>query len=78
VHVHGHGEELLERRNRLEQEDDDSATLDRFHRASQQVWRERLEVLQHAHAVGAAQDFVSFLIVAVPGKIFNVYITYIT
>ena len=66
VDVHGHGEQLPERRDRLEQQDDDAAAFDRLHRPRQQVGGQGFEVLQHAHAVSVAKNLVRLLIVAVP------------
>jgi hypothetical protein len=65
VHVHGERVELLERRHRLEQQHDDAAALDRLDGAREQVGRQRLKVLQHAHAVGLAHDGVRLFVVAV-------------
>ena len=67
VHVHGHGEELLQGGNRLEQQNDDPATLDSFHRPGQQVRGQGFEVLENAHPVSASKDLVRLLVVAVPG-----------
>ncbi|RNA28999.1 hypothetical protein BpHYR1_052339 [Brachionus plicatilis] len=65
VHVHAHGVELFERGERAEQDEDEAAALNCFDGARQQVGGERLEVLQHQHAVCVAEDFVRLVVVAV-------------
>eukprot|EP00955_Chlamydomonas_euryale_P067534 359867-Chlamydomonas_euryale.AAC.5 len=65
VHVHGDGEELRERAEAGKQHDDEAAALDRLDRASQQVGRERLKVLQYAHPKGVAKDVLRLVVVRV-------------
>ena len=66
VAVHRHGVKLLEGSHRAEQEDHEPAALHRLDSPRQQVGRHRLEVLEHQHAKGLAEDFVRVAIVAPP------------
>jgi len=56
--------ELTKGGHRLQQEDNDAATLDRLDGAREQIGREGLEVLQHEHAEGLPEDAVGLRVVA--------------
>lgn len=65
---HGHSVQLLQGRHRLEQEHDESASLDRLDCPRQQVGGQGLKILQHTHAIGVAENFVRVLVVSGHGS----------
>ena len=62
---HSHGIQLPKRTHRLQQDHDQTSSLNRLDRPCKQVWRDRLEVLQHAHSVRLTQDLVRLLVICV-------------
>ena len=65
VHVHAEGVELLEAVHAVHQQHDGPAPLHRLYRPRQQVGGHGLEVLEDAHPVRVAEDFVGLVVVAV-------------
>ena len=65
VHVHTEGVELLEAVHAVHQQHDGPAPLHRLYRPRQQVGGHGLEVLEDAHPVRVAEDFVGLVVVAV-------------
>lgn len=61
--VHGQRVQLLEAVHAFQKQQDEAATLDGLHGAGEKVWRDGLEVLQDAHAIGIAHDLICFLVV---------------
>lgn len=66
VDVHGQRVQLLEGRQRFQEQHNDAAAFHGFDRAAQQVGRQGFKVLQHAHAVRVAEDLFAFMVVRPP------------
>lgn len=64
VHIHAHGVQLFQRLQCLQQQDDQTAALNRFHSSSQKIGGQGLEVLEHTHAVGSSEDCVRLGVVS--------------
>ena len=65
VHVHRHRIQLLETRHGLEQQHDDSATLDRLDRPGEQVGRDGFVILQDEHTECLTEDLGAVFVVCI-------------
>lgn len=63
---HSHGVQLLERGHALQQQDNDSTTLNGLNSPGEQVGRQGLEILKDTHAVGVSENLLCLLVVGVP------------
>jgi hypothetical protein len=66
---HTHSVKLLQTRHVLQQQADDTATLDRLDRSCEQVGSDRLIVLQYEETERLTQDLVRLFVVATKYRI---------
>lgn len=62
---HGQSVELLQARHCLQEQDNDSTTLHRLNRPREQVWRDRLVILQNEHTECLTENLSGILVVCV-------------
>ncbi len=62
---HSHAVQLLQRRHCLQNENNKPSSFYGFYRAREQIWRDSLEVLKHAHSIRVTENLVGFFVVSV-------------